>query len=90
LSNPVQGNFNIDRTLRGIKRAKGDVSPNRKLAMTPQILFTIIRRLDLFDSRNAAFVAAMLVGFFGFFRKANFCLVERFPIPRMICPRFDE
>jgi hypothetical protein len=71
LSNPVQGNFNLDRLLHGIKRAKGDLSPNRKLAMTPQIFFTIISRLDLFDSRNAAFVAAMLVGFFCFFRKAN-------------------
>jgi hypothetical protein len=71
LPNPVANNFNLDRTLMGIKRDKGDVTPNRKLAITPEILIAIIRRLDLFDTKNVAFAAAILVGFFGFFRKAN-------------------
>jgi hypothetical protein len=72
-ANPLPSFFNLDRTLRGIKRLKGDTNPNRKLAVTPDILVRIIKRLDLFSSRNTAFVAAMLVAFFGFFRKANIC-----------------
>lgn len=76
LTNPLPSFFNLERTLRGIKRVKGDVSPNRKLAVTPDILASIIRRLDLFSPANLAFVAAMLVAFFGFFRKANVCPVK--------------
>jgi hypothetical protein len=72
-ANPLPSFFNLDRTLQGVKRLKGDTNPNRKLAVTPDILARIIRRLDVFSSRNAAFVAAMLVAFFGFFRKANIC-----------------
>jgi hypothetical protein len=68
MSNPAQSNVILDRTLRGIKRAKGDVSPNRKLAMTPQILLTIIRRLDLFDYKKCCICGGMmLVGFCGIF-----------------------
>jgi hypothetical protein len=73
LCNPLPTFFNLERTLRGIKRVKGDNCPNRKLAITPDILSRIIRRLDLFSPSNLAFVAAMLVAFFGFFRKANVC-----------------
>lgn len=36
----------------------------------------IIRRLDLFSPANLAFVAAMLVAFFGFLRKTNVCPVK--------------
>jgi hypothetical protein len=68
LMNPLPSFFNLERTLRGIKRVKGDVCPNRKLAVTPDILARIIRRLDLFNPGNLAFVAALLVAFFGFFR----------------------
>lgn len=76
LANPLPAMFNLERTLRGIKRAKGDITPNRKLAVTPDILARIIRRLDLFTPSNMAFTAAMLVAFFGFFRKANVCPVQ--------------
>ena len=68
--------FNLERTLRGIKRAKGDITPNRKLAVTTDILSRIIQRLDLYTPGNMAFSAAMLVAFFGFFRKANVCPVQ--------------
>lgn len=73
LLNPLPSMFNLERTLRGIKRVKGDIAPSRKLAVSPDILARIIRRLDLFSHGNMAFVAAMLVAFFGFFRKANIC-----------------
>lgn len=76
LVNPLPAMFNLERTLRGIKRVKGDVQANRKLAVTPDILSRIIRRLDLFSPPNMAFAAAMLVAFFGFFRKANVCPVH--------------
>lgn len=76
LANPLPAMFNLERTLRGIKRSKGDVTPNRKLAVTPDILTRILRRLDLFNPANMAFSAAMLVAFFGFFRKANVCPVQ--------------
>lgn len=78
LPNPLPSFFNLDRTLRGIKRVKGDTNPNRKLAVTPDILARVIRRLDLFSPFNSAFVAAMLVAFFGFFRKANICPAKDF------------
>jgi hypothetical protein len=81
--------FNLERTLRGIKRLKGDVQSNRKVAVTPDFLSQIIRRLDLISLPNMAFAAAMLVAFFGFFRKANICpvhdgtnpVVHQFPVP---------
>jgi hypothetical protein len=76
LMNPLPAMFNLERTLRGIKRVKGDVPPNRKLAVTPDILSRIIRRLDLFSPCAMAFAAAMLVAFFGFFRKANVCPLQ--------------
>jgi hypothetical protein len=77
LTNPLSSFFNVERTLRGIERVKGDVSPHRKLAVTPDILASIIRRLDLFSPANIAFVAAMLVALiFGFFRKVNVCPVK--------------
>lgn len=90
LTNPLPTMFNLERTLRGIKRVKGDIQPNRKLAVTPDILSRIIRRLDFFSAGNMAFIAAMLVAFFGFFRKANVCptqegtnpVVEQSPVRR--------
>lgn len=71
LANPILGNYNLERTLRGIKRAKSDVTPHRKLAITLTILKAIIQRLDLFDTRHVALAAAMVVAFFAFLRKAN-------------------
>jgi hypothetical protein len=47
LTNPLPSFFNLERTLRGIKRVKGDVRLNRKLAVTPDILARIIRRLEI-------------------------------------------
>lgn len=76
LMNPLPTFFNLERTLRGIKRVKGDVTPSPKLAVTPDMLARIIGRLDLFNPGNMAFVAAALVAFFGFFRKANVCPVK--------------
>jgi hypothetical protein len=67
LTNPLPPMFNLERTLRGIKRVKGDVQPNRKLAVTPDILSRILCCLDLFSPCTLAFAAAMLVAFFGFF-----------------------
>jgi hypothetical protein len=49
LANPLPSFFNLDRTLRGIKRVKGDTNHNRKLAVTPDLLARVIRRLDLFS-----------------------------------------
>lgn len=51
LANPLLGNYNLERTLRGIKRTQGDVTPHRKLALTPMISKAIIQRPDLFDTR---------------------------------------
>jgi hypothetical protein len=56
-------------------------NPNRKLAVTPDLLARVIRRLDLFSPFNFAFVAAMLVAFFGFFRKANICPAKESSTP---------
>jgi hypothetical protein len=76
LMNPFPAMFNLERTLRGIKRVKGDVQPNRKLAVTPHILSRVLRRLDLFSPEAMAFAAAMMVAFFGFFRNASVCPLQ--------------
>jgi hypothetical protein len=41
-ANPLPALFDLQRTLRGIKRVKEDTNSNRKLAVTPDILAWII------------------------------------------------
>jgi hypothetical protein len=78
LANPLPSFFKLDRALRGIKRVKGDTNLNRKLAVTPDLLARVIRRLDYFSPFNPAFVAAMLVAFFGFVLQGGYM--------SLICP----
>ena len=70
LPNPVENKFNLDRCLRGIRRVKGDAG-TRKFAVTPAILARFYPLMDFSQSVELAIFAAMLVAFFGFFRKGN-------------------
>jgi hypothetical protein len=87
LPNPLPTFFNLERTLHGIKRVKGDTNPNRKLAVTPDILARIIRRLDLFSPFNAPFTATMFVALFGFFARRIFARQKNLAPPLRIFSR---
>ena len=45
LPNPAEGNYRLRQCLKGIKRAKGDGTPNRKLPITVAMLqfFRVVR-----------------------------------------------
>ena len=68
-SAPIQ-DFNVQITLRGVKRVKGDC-PGRKSPMTPALLLHILANLDLHSPTQAAVFAAALTLFFGVLRRAN-------------------
>ena len=66
--------FHLQRLLAGVKRAKGD-DRNPKRPITPRILLAMYYLLHLHtanpDPDDVVLYAAMLVAFFGFFRKGN-------------------
>lgn len=70
LPNPLDNRFNLERLLRGIRRVKGD-SERRKFAVTPAMLSEFFLHFDFSNTIELAIYAAMLVAFFGFFRKGN-------------------
>lgn len=67
--NPLSS-WELGMVKRGIQRRIGK-SPKQKLAITPEILHSIHRALDLKLGMHMAFWAACLVGFFGFLRKST-------------------
>ena len=75
LPNPLENKFNLERCLRGIRRVKGD-SVSRKFAVTPAMLARFAPLMDFSKSAELAIFGAMLVAFFGFFRKGNVTLTR--------------
>lgn len=69
LPNPLKS-WHIESLLKGVKRAKGDISV-QKLPITPQILLAVKSVLHLKKPADMVFWAACLVAFFGLLRKAN-------------------
>ena len=62
--------YPVFRAMMGIKRILGD-GTKQKMAVTPELLLSIYRCLD-FDQENDVWLwAAMLVAFYGMFRKDN-------------------
>ena len=63
-----QEGFSVKLMLRGLRRILGD-APVQKLPMTPDILLQIHPQLTA--RSDSGFWAAMLIGFYTFFRKSN-------------------
>lgn len=70
LQSPVVGSFQLDQTLRGIRRKKGDLV-HQKAPITPELLLTIRGQLDLSSPRHRAVWAAALMMFVGLLRRSN-------------------
>lgn len=60
--------FAVKLIVRGLRRILGDAQ-EQKLPITPEILLRI--RSELMAERDSGFWAAMLIGFYSFFRKSN-------------------
>lgn len=70
LPNPLQDNFTLNTTLRGIRRHLGDMV-SRKAPITPQLLLDLLSHLDINTPSGANTWAAALLMFFGLLRRAN-------------------
>lgn len=70
LPNPLQNNFWLNTTLRGIRRVHGDVTVH-KLPLTPDILSRIYQLLDMRNPMHTCVWAAALLMFFGLLRRSN-------------------
>lgn len=70
LPNPLQNNFQLDHTLRGIRRHLGDLVV-RKKPVTPDMLKQILHSLDISLPFDAAIWAVCLTMFYGFLRRSN-------------------
>lgn len=70
LKNPVENNFLLSHTLKGIRRCLGDCVV-RKRPVTPDMLKQIFQKLDLSKSFDAATWAICLTMFYGFLRRSN-------------------
>ena len=62
----------VKLTLKGLEKVKRHISL-RKLPITPDMLLKFRSHLDFRNSARLALWAALLVGFFTFFRTANLC-----------------
>jgi len=67
LPNPLEDNYRLTITLRGIRRERGD-STLRKAPITPDMLHAILRALN---TQNRAAWAAALAMFYGLLRRSN-------------------
>jgi hypothetical protein len=70
MDNPLKDNWFLNTVLKGIRR-DNPRSPRRKLPITPDVLLSIKRILDMDKPVDIMFWAACSVAFFGFFRKSN-------------------
>jgi hypothetical protein len=69
-ANPLENNFEVMMIKRGVNRVKG-VPAKQKDPMTVEILIELFKGLDLSRNFEKAFHCALLLGFFGFLRKAS-------------------
>jgi site-specific recombinase XerD len=88
LPNPLTNNWEVQLLKRGINRQKGS-PPNQKAPITIQILSKIHSVLHLGDPADVAFWSALLVGFYGFFRKSTLLPPTKKPIPGKYISRAD-
>ena len=70
LPNPCESNYQLNTTLRGIRRHLGD-RVVRKEPVTPQMLRKLLSNLDVSTPKGAAIWAAALLMFYGLLRCSN-------------------
>ena len=68
---PWASRYKVYRALQGVRRIWGDNEPQRKLAVTPKLLQAMLQFLALSSFNDCMLWAAMVVAFFGLFRKDN-------------------
>ena len=73
LPNPLEGDFSLSTTLRGIRRHLGD-KVHRKVPITPRLLLCLLRGLNLSLHKDALVWAAALLMFFGLLRRSHVCI----------------
>jgi hypothetical protein len=82
--NPLVDNFELQMIKRGINRAKG-VPPKQKAPLTVEMLVRLSRGVDLTKNSEKAFLCALLIGFFGFLRKASlFPVSDKIPVGKRL------
>ena len=70
LPNPLETDFHLKNTLRGIRRHLGD-RVIRKSPISPELLVTFLNTLDVRSPRGASIWAAALLMWFGLLRRSN-------------------
>ena len=79
-ANPMSDCLRLQRVLKGIKRCQG-ASPDTRLPITPAILRSIFRHLNMTVYDDVLFWAACCLAYFGFLRSSEFTVpnVNAFP-----------
>jgi hypothetical protein len=88
LSNPLEGNFELQMLKRGIKRVKG-VPPCQKEPITIAILRQMYGFLDLAKPSDLSFWSAALIAFYGFLRNSSVLPVSKDFDPKKTLLRSD-
>ena len=70
-TDPMSDCLLLQRVLKGIKRCQG-ASPDTRLPITPAILRSIFRLLDMSEYDDVLFWAACCLAYFGFLRSSEF------------------
>ena len=70
LPNPIEGKFRLTAALRALKKLRGDSSG--KLPVTPQMLRSVRRGLNMRRSRDVVTWAALMFGFFFMMRCSEY------------------
>lgn len=70
-TDPMSDCLRLQRVLKGIKRCQG-TSPDTRLPVTPVILRSIFRHLDMIVYDDVMFWAACCLAYFGFLRSSEF------------------
>lgn len=68
---PISGSWHIKQVLNGVKRYKGDAQKGATV-ITPELLLTIKKGLNLNKKDDICIWCACLVGFYGLLRPGNF------------------
>ena len=77
LPNPLEDAPQLARALKGIRRTRGD-AVKRKLAIDPVMLRQWLGLLDVQrDDGDLVLITAMVIDFYGFFRKSNIAVAGR-------------
>ncbi|VDI82590.1 Hypothetical predicted protein [Mytilus galloprovincialis] len=77
LQDPISNSWNIKHLLTGVKRELG-TNQSCKAPVTPELLLSMKKVLDMSNHNNIVFWAACLTGFFGFLRPNNFLVKGTF------------